>query len=259
MPMSNARDIFVEVPAGAAIFKEGEPGSELYIVESGQVDLLHENAAGEVIASLGPGECFGESALVEGQPHPCSALASTRARLLRIERAAFSDVVRQNPEIAVRILRQVAARQRRLVSAKPAAAEAPVKPKAAPPPPKIEEVAAPAPPAQAAPAALALRLSTGGDVLPLDPARSEWLIGRPDPTSGIEPDVNLGPFDGNRTLSRRHARILREGGLYFLREEPGVANGTHVNGERLQGGVKAPIRPGDKLRFGLIEVEVIGA
>ena len=105
---------------------------------------------------------------------------------------------------------------------------------------------------------IALKVSGNDQVIPLDPARAEFLVGRPDPASGIEPEVNLGPFDGNRTLSRRHAKILREGSLLFVREESGVANGTHVNGERVQSGVKVPIKPGDKLRFGLVEVEVVG-
>jgi hypothetical protein len=124
--------------------------------------------------------------------------------------------------------------------------------------------AAPAPAAPAAPVAapaapvaaqkLALRLASG-EVLPLEPALSEFLIGRPDPATGSTPEVNLGPFDANRTLSRRHAKITREGGVYFLREES-ASNGTFVNGERLQPGVKVPIKPGDKLRFGMIEVEM---
>jgi CRP-like cAMP-binding protein len=243
-------DRFVEVPAGTAVFQAGETGAALFIVESGQVDLLAGEGTQAIIASLGPGEFFGESALLEGQPHPFAAVASTRSRLLRIERAAFRDIVRQIPDIAIQVLRQVAARQPRLLAARRVAV--PVEPKEAPAP--IEPTPAAEP---SSPQRLALRVA--GQMLPLDPSRSEWLVGRPDPASGIAPDVDLGPFDGNRTLSRRHARILHEGGLYFLREEPGVANGTHVNGVRVASGVKVPIQPGDKLRFGLIEVEVVGA
>ena len=100
---------------------------------------------------------------------------------------------------------------------------------------------------------MALRVSSG-EMLPLDPALNEFLIGRPDPASGAVPEINLGPFDANRTLSRRHAKILCDGGAYFLREES-ASNGTFVNGERLQPGVNVPIKPGDKLRFGMIEIE----
>jgi hypothetical protein len=273
--MSSAKDIFVEIPAGSAVFKEGDPAGEMYIVEAGQVDLVVESAGGGIVASLGPGDFFGEAALLDGQAHAVSALASTTSRLLRIERAAFADVARQNADIAVRILKQIVARQRHAATRKPAAEERPkAKPAApapAPPPapaPKAVEAsapppppAAPPPPAPAPPAAavgLALKVAGSDQLIALDASRDEFLVGRPDPASGIEPEVNLGPFDGNRTLSRRHAKILREGSLYFVREENGVANGTHVNGERLQSGVKTPIKAGDKLRFGLIEVELLG-
>jgi len=73
------------------------------------------------------------------------------------------------------------------------------------------------------------------------------------------PDIDLGSFDGNRTLSRRHARLLRDGGQYVVREDNATTNGTHVNGARLQSGVSVPIKPGDKLYFGSIEVEVVAA
>ena len=100
--------------------------------------------------------------------------------------------------------------------------------------------------------------AASGETMPLDPARTEFLVGRPDPSSGSTPEINLGPLDANRTLSRRHAKIVREGAAWFLREES-ASNGTFVNGERLQPGVNVPIKAGDKLRFGMIEVEVANA
>ena len=271
--MSSAKDIFVEVAAGSTVFRAGDPATEMFIVETGQIEL--DNGSGEIVATLGPGDFFGEAALLEGHPHASNALASAKARLLRIERAVFPDVLKQNPEIGLRILKQLALRQRRAALRGPAAekrpepkpapapAAAPAPPQAAPspPPPKPAEAPptpAPMPARPAAPVTVALKVSGNDQVIALDPARAEFLVGRPDPASGIEPEVNLGPFDGNRTLSRRHAKILREGSLLFVREESGVANGTHVNGERVQSGVKVPIKPGDKLRFGLVEVEVVG-
>jgi len=144
---------------------------------------------------------------------------------------------------------------------KPKAARA--EPVRAPAPaPAAAPVAAPAPKTAPAPAPvvenvpqMALCLSSG-EMLLLDPARTDFLVGRPDPATGTTPEINLGPFDANRTLSRRHARILRDGAQYSLREEAGTSNGTFVNGERVQSGVSVPLKPGDKLRFGMIEVEV---
>jgi len=258
--MSNPKDIFIEFPAGATVFKDGDTGSDMYVIESGHVDILHPSGNGEVTASLGPGDFFGEAAVIEDAPRHATALAKERTRVLRIERAAFADVLKQNAEIGVRIMRRMLARERiteqrlrdalgELSKARGAARAAAAPVAAAVPPP----VAAPAAPPAGGPK-MALRI-VDGETFPLDPARSEFLIGRPDPSTGATPEVNLGPFDANRTLSRKHAKIVRDGAVYFLREES-ASNGTFVNGERLQPGVNVPIKPGDKLRFGMVEVEM---
>jgi len=254
--MSNAKDFYLDVPAGADVFKEGDAGSESYIIESGQIELTH---GGDVAFTLNAGDFFGEAA-IDGKPYLMGARASAKSRLLRIERGAIGDVIKQNPEIALRILKQVVGRQVRMGAAAPIK-EAPApkpevaKPKA--PEPAPAPAPAPPPPAPIQSRSLALRAAGSDQPIALDSALTDFLIGRPDPAAGINPEVDLGPFNSNGTLSRRHARIAREGSLYFLREETGVANGTFVNGERLQAGQKVPIRPGDKLRFGLIDVDVV--
>ena len=289
--MSNPKDIFVEFLAGATVYKEGDAGGEMYVIESGQVDVLHPAGNGEVAASFGPGDFFGEAGVIEDGPRSATALAKERTRLLRIERAAFGDVLRTNVEIGVRIMRRILQRERateqrlrdalsgaarpaaRADAQRPAApAPAPAAPAPAPAPASAPAAARPAPapapapaappvaapaPAPAAAKALLLR-APSGETIALDPARNEYLIGRPDPASGSTPEINLGPLDANRTLSRRHAKIVREGAAYFLREES-ASNGTFVNGERLQPGVNVPVKAGDKLRFGMIEVELANA
>lgn len=281
--MSLAKDLFVEIAAGDAVFKEGEAGGAVYIIESGQIDLM-PGGGGDALATLGPGDCCGEAALLKQHPHATTALARSRSRLLRIEAAALPEVLRQNPDIGFALLRKLAARQShyelRLSESAPAATPAapaprpsaaplPAPPRPREPPPVVREVpqaaaAPPLPPAApppkpAAPQTLALRVVASGHILPLDPARSEFLVGRPDPASGSQPEIDLGPFDTNRMLSRRHAKIVREGALYQVREEAPTTNGTFLNGERLQTGVAAPLKIGDKLRFGSIEVELVGA
>ena len=272
--MSNAKDFFIEVPAGATVFKQGDTGSDMYIVESGLIDIVHQAGSDEVMDSFGPGDFFGETAMLEDQPRHASAVAKTASRVLRIERAAFADVLRQNVEIAVQIMRKMVARRRRteqrlhdalteLMQAKSRSAaprgQAPVSP--APRPPVAREPAPAAPAAKPEPAAapptpqhLALHHASG-QVLPLDAARDEFRIGRADPVTGVAPEIDLGAFDTNRTLSRRHAKILKQGALYFVRDEGG-ANGTFVNGERLTAGDSIALKPGDKLRFGSVEVEL---
>ena len=87
--------------------------------------------------------------------------------------------------------------------------------------------------------------------------RTDFLVGRPDAASGINPEVDLGPFDQNRSLSRRHARIVLRDGVYFVREDNSTPNGTYVNDERIATGVDVALKQGDRIRFGTIEVELV--
>lgn len=146
----------------------------------------------------------------------------------------------------------------------PASPQKPAKPPAAAPAaaPAARGAAAAAPPtptatatADAAPGRFALRHGQGR--IELDPGRSDWRIGRLDPATGQVPEVDLGALDVARSLSRRHARLVREGTRLLLSEEPGVVNGTWINGQRLEAGNALPVRPGDRLRFGAVEVELI--
>jgi CRP-like cAMP-binding protein len=265
--MANTNDAYVEVPAGIAVFKEGETGGELYLIESGQVELMPRSGA--AFATLGPGQVLGEMSLLADQPHTMTALAKTTARLLRIDNAILPEVLGQNGAIGMKLLRQLAARAlhsqqllrdtRAELAALKAAQQPPAPPRAPDAPTPVRNTAPASATTQPPPTRIALRVTGAGQTIALDPARSDFLIGRPDPISGAVPDIDLGSFDGNRTLSRRHARLLREGDQYFVREDSTTTNGTHVNGARLPTGVNIPIQPGDKLYFGSIEVEVVAA
>jgi len=111
--MAKASDLYVDVSAGQYLFREGDTGAEMYIVESGSMAILRAARGGEPLAVLEPGDFLGEMAVLEDQPRFASAVAKTDCRLLRIERSAFAELLRQNVEIAVRIMRKLALRQRR--------------------------------------------------------------------------------------------------------------------------------------------------
>jgi len=282
--MGNAKDYFIDVAAGQTVFKSGQAADYIYVVESGQIDIEHDEPAEAANFSVGPGEFLGEEAALDRQSYGVTALAKSNCRLLRIDRAALTDIVRHTPDIGLSLIRVLVTRQwqrqHALVQAlqiqataapvKPAPAPArPPKPAPAPtpapapaPPPKP----APAPPPPAAPAeqpktpiALALRVVGADQVLALDSNRDEFQVGRLDPATGAQPQIDLGPFDSARTLSRRHAKILYDGGVYFICEDTPTTNGTFLNGTRLQTGARSALNPGDKLRFGSIEVEVVAA
>ncbi len=113
-PEPSAAEIYGrDFPAGAVVFEEGDPGSRMYVIQTGQVRILKKVGPREItLARLGPGEAFGEMALLEGQPRSATAVVEVAARILEIDEAAFADLVRRNGEIALRLLRRLSARLR---------------------------------------------------------------------------------------------------------------------------------------------------
>ena len=75
----------------------------------------------------------------------------------------------------------------------------------------------------------------------------EILVGRYDPVTEIQPEVDLTDLDTKRSVSRRHARLSRRKGTWYVSEEVGALNGTFVNGVKLLAGRGAPISDGDTL------------
>ncbi len=247
---------FVEFAAGDVILREGEPASALYIIESGTVSISRAADPARELAALGPGDLFGEMAILQEQAHSASVTAQTPVRALRIEAAAFHGVLRENIEIAVQLLRRLVLRLQAAEQqlGEPSAAPAPAAPVATVMPPATAPAELRPPPA---PAPTALLFRHGDEELAVPAGKTDLLVGRPDPATGAIPEVNLGPFDSARTLSRRHARLLLAEGRWMLREEPGVANGTWLNGERLRADQSVSIKAGDRLRFGAIELELL--
>lgn len=113
-PEPSAAEIYGrDFPAGAVVFEEGDPGSRMYVIQSGEVRILKVVGGREIeLARLSAGEAFGEMALLEGQPRSATAVVSTPARILEIEQDAFADLVRRNGEVALRLLRRLSARLR---------------------------------------------------------------------------------------------------------------------------------------------------
>ena len=79
-------------------------------------------------------------------------------------------------------------------------------------------------------------------------------IGRFDPVTGMRPDVDLSAVDINRSVSRHHARLVRQGSVYNLTEEVGALNGTFINGKRLTTGKPVPLRDGDEIGLGMVRM-----
>ncbi len=87
--------------AGQTVVEEGDEGDELFIVLTGKVRV---HAGGSFITHLGPGQHFGEMALVDKSPRSASVTAEQDSRLLTIRRKDFFDLVRKDHDVAVKLL-----------------------------------------------------------------------------------------------------------------------------------------------------------
>lgn len=270
------KDYVVRYRKGDAIYRTGDPGTEMYIVQSGSVDIFTgEGAARRSLSVMEKGDFFGEMALIESVPHSSSAEALTDCELIEINSTLFDRMIKGNIEIAVRMLRKLSIRLRdatRMIEDLSAQRALPVTgmPQAiaaagpatedlrlpgpgpavaaAPPAPTKHGVRAQRPPACHA----VLEGEDGSELFHLVSPRA--AIGRFDPVTGLKPEVDLSALDLNRSVSRHHARLTREGEAYALTEELGALNGTFVNGRKLVSGKPLPIKDGDVLNLGMVKL-----
>ena len=103
--------------AGELIFSEGDPCSGLYIVESGAVRIFKTSTGGreQVLTVEHAGSSVAELPIFDGGNYPASASAATECVLLFISRNDFRALCLEHPEVALKVLRMVGLRLRRLV------------------------------------------------------------------------------------------------------------------------------------------------
>lgn len=100
-----------EIAAGKTVFIENMPGESLYLVESGEVDISKMLAEGDeqLLVSVGPGEVFGELAILDEAPRSATARVNSDSVLWCLERAEFENLCRDQPVSGLRFVRNLVA------------------------------------------------------------------------------------------------------------------------------------------------------
>jgi CRP-like cAMP-binding protein len=96
---------------GEIIFRQGDPGDAMFVIQSGSVELLREDHGQQLcVGELGEGDLFGEMALFEQNMHTTTVRALTNLRLITVERRVLLRNIHQDASLAFRIMSCMALR-----------------------------------------------------------------------------------------------------------------------------------------------------
>jgi signal transduction histidine kinase len=100
--------------AGQEIFREGDPGNGVYVIRNGLVEIAHltDSQNRRVFSRLGPGEIFGEMAVIEDLPRSATATAAKEARVYFVPRDEMLTLLKRSPGLAFNVLQEISRRLR---------------------------------------------------------------------------------------------------------------------------------------------------
>ncbi len=229
----------IQIPKGTVIFRQGEEGNCMYVINRGKVKLTRR---GVEVAVLQRGDSFGEISLLTGSPRVVDAEALEDCELLFIDELMLEEMVQKHPELGMRLLRKLAKRIMSMYEMLD----------------KLEDIIKGEGEEKEEKERLPenvmawLELKDGSEKFPLK--YRVTYIGRRDLSTGFFPEVDLTKYDPNRYVSRRHARIHFKNNKFYLQEEIGVLNGTFLNGHRITTGSLYPLEDEDEIRLGKVEL-----
>jgi len=102
-------EFFIPYKAGDTVFKEGEPGDEMYVVLEGEVDIIVRD---KVVETVGVDNFLGEMALLDERPRSATAVAKTDCKLAPINQNRFKFWGQQTPHFAIHLMQGMAERLR---------------------------------------------------------------------------------------------------------------------------------------------------
>ncbi len=98
-------------PADEKIFVSGDPGDCMYVVESGAVQIVNY---GTILDKIGPGDIFGEMALIDNSPRSATAIAIEPTTVIAVDREAFEKLSKHDPAFSLEVMRRLAERLRNM-------------------------------------------------------------------------------------------------------------------------------------------------
>ena len=98
-----------DIPAGGVVFETGDPGTEMYGVIEGELEIRLPNGS---VRKLGPDDTFGELSIVDSSPRSGTAVAISDVKLAVIDRRTFLFLVHETPMFALQVMASISDRLR---------------------------------------------------------------------------------------------------------------------------------------------------
>lgn len=109
----------ITIQAGQALFREGDEGNQMFVLETGTAEVIVQN---RVVETLEHGSIVGELGLVSPGPHSASVIAKTDCGFVAVDEKRFQFLVQQTPYFAIQVMRLMAERLRATNKLLPSAA-----------------------------------------------------------------------------------------------------------------------------------------
>ncbi len=241
--MDVLKKFITKFKAGDSIYRKGDTQTDFFIINKGKVQLKSDEK-GPILTTLGKGDFFGEESLNSEQNAIYTVEVIEDADMIRIPYVSLTEMLKQMPDIALKILKKLSEKHIKIQSilismatSAPAAKEKPAVREAKKEDQTSEKIS---PDIKAY-----LIIQRSNRIVQL--TKTQTILGRRDYTTGFVPDIDLTDEDEEKYISRKHSQVLFKDGKFYLSEEPGAINGTFLNGSKLQTGVKHELKNEDEI------------
>ncbi len=234
-----------EYKKGDVICEEGELQEFFYIINKGKVQVKVAKKD-LILITLSKGDFFGEDSLLAEQLAHYTIEVIEDSKIIKIPVPSLSDMMKKSKDISMKILKKLSEKNIKQVDSLVMMTSRQ----------KIDlgDEGLPESPEMGSDDLTAEKLNPGLKVYlviqrsnrVVQLTKNSTSIGRRDYTTGFVPDVDLTKEDEEKYISRKHATISFSDDIFYISEEPGAVNGTFLNGNKLNTGVKYELNNGDE-------------
>ena len=241
--MDIAKKYIKHFKAGDVIYEKGDLQTDFYIINKGKVQIKIEED-NIVLTTLTKGDFFGEESLNTDHIAAFTVYVIENSDIIEIPYVYLVDMMKKSTKIALKILKKLSEKNLKMLNNLLTTEKKIVivdEQKDADEDTQDDATSKKIPPDIKA----YLIIKRSNRMVQL--IHKKIFLGRRDYTTGFIPDVDLTREDEEKYISRKHSSISYIDSKFYIAEEPGSVNGTYLNGEKLNTGIKYELKNEDEL------------